>query len=790
MAATQGPRKLELLALGLLSATLLAYQLWLTRVIAIQHWHHLAALVIALALLGFGVAGVLLSLYSDNARRRYRIWLHHSALATAVALAAGIALASRLPLNMLALPWQWQQVAWLLLYAVCLVPVFFCGALFVTVCFVRWPRQAGRIYAVDLLAAAAGALLILPLIDWLGLRPSLGLLLLLPLLAALLLGAGHFSGRRRLASILAGVLAVALVATVPIAPAQYKAQAQRLLERDSRVLLQRDGLSQQYVVLDTPALHDAPGLSLSSSYQAPRQWQLLSNGDNPVPLLLAPLPPAQFYQQLLGYAPYVLRPGAERALQLEVDTLWQSWISAGAGVRSLHMVCANGEVIALLRELRQRQGGGIYPAALELQQIAPRRYLAAAGPGFDVIALAVASPEAGMAATQENYLLTREGLGAAFDRLQPGGVLAIDLQLHSLPRELLKLVNTVAAILQQRQLPATDHLAIVRDWRNAVLLVSSTAIDAAGRARLRSWSQQHQFDLAALPGLAEEDSNRFHQLSENYYQPLQRLLAGASLNDGEHESLFELRPATDKRPFFFHFMRWSTLAQWLHSGDDFWRAQLDWGYLLAFAALFVGAVLAIGLLLLPLWLGRRRSLPPYRVAGYFAAIGLGFMFVEIGLLQQATLLLDATAVSMSAVLAALLTGAGCGSLLQQRWHPSDRVVRRLLVAVALLAPLTLPLLQGLFGLAAQWPLAGRVLLAVLPLLLLAVLMGFALPHGLARLAAAPAASIAWVWALNGFSSVLGAVGASLIAVHWGLPALILVASGCYLGATLALAQWR
>ena len=96
------PTARELAALFILSAVLLAQQVWLTRMIALQHWHHLAPLVIAIALLGFGAAGVFVSLRARH--MAHRRWLAASAVLTGLSAALGVALAARIPLNMLALP--------------------------------------------------------------------------------------------------------------------------------------------------------------------------------------------------------------------------------------------------------------------------------------------------------------------------------------------------------------------------------------------------------------------------------------------------------------------------------------------------------------------------------------------------------------------------------------------------------------------------------------------------------------------------------------------------------------
>jgi len=283
------PSGRQLTALFAVSAVLLAFQVWTTRLIAIQHWHHLAPLVIAVALLGFGGGGVLVALNTHRVIARPRRWLLPAAGAIGLAVPAGAIVSTRVPLNMLALPWEFGQSAYLALYALCFLPAFLSGAVFVSACFVLWPVRAGHIYGVDLLGGACGALAVLPLVDALGIHGALAVLTLLPL------GAASLLVRRAMAGI--GVAIIAALAVLggqyllDIEPAEYKSQALRQAEHGSRIILQADGLSRRFTVVASPGMHAAPGLSLRSTARAPRQWQLFTDGENPVPLILPPQPP-------------------------------------------------------------------------------------------------------------------------------------------------------------------------------------------------------------------------------------------------------------------------------------------------------------------------------------------------------------------------------------------------------------------------------------------------------------------------------------------------------------------
>jgi hypothetical protein len=196
--------------------------------------------------------------------------------------------------------------------------------------------------------------------------------------------------------------------------------------------------------------------------------------------------------------------------------------------------------------------------------------------------------------------------------------------------------------------------------------------------------------------------------------------------------------------------------------------------------------LALPLVLVPAAvLARRGSGPLLGAFVYFSAVGLGFMALEIALLQKASLLLGSPTASVGVVLAAILVGAGLGSL-----SVRSRVLApaRFGGVIAALVPggvISVLCLEALAGPTAGWPLAGRALLTALVVGAVAFPMGMPLPHGLAAAAARGPGLTAWAWGVNGFASVVGALLAALLATHMGLRGLAACAGACYLAAGAA-----
>ena len=169
--------------------------------------------------------------------------------------------------------------------------------------------------------------------------------------------------------------------------------------------------------------------------------------------------------------------------------------------------------------------------------------------------------------------------------------------------------------------------------------------------------------------------------------------------------------------------------------------------------------------------------------GYFAAIGLGFLVLEVVLIQRFVLFLGFPTYALSVVLFALLVFTGAGSLLSNRAgrDPRRALMGGLSVAVALIALAALglqPLLRALIDL----PFALRIACTVALLAPLGVVLGMAMPLGLRRLERLYPDGVAWAWGINGIASVLASVLAITVAITLGYTAATLLALACYLAA--------
>jgi len=256
---------------------------------------------------------------------------------------------------------------------------------------------------------------------------------------------------------------------------------------------------------------------------------------------------------------------------------------------------------------------------------------------------------------------------------------------------------------------------------------------------------------------------------------------------------FNIAPATDDKPHFFHFFKWRSLPEFLALKEQGGLPLLEWGYPVLVATLVQATMASLLLIGLPMtwitWAGARRegrATPTgsrRRVLVYFLAIGFGFMFIEIAFIQKFALFLSHPLRAVAVVLFAFLLFAGIGSRmagrLQRRARPRQTLAA-VVAALAMSAVLCLLLLPWLFRHGMGLPDTARILISVGLIAPLAFFMGMPFPLGLTRMEATDATLIPWAWGINGCASVTGAVLATLLAIHVGFTAVVVTAMLLYL----------
>ena len=252
---------------------------------------------------------------------------------------------------------------------------------------------------------------------------------------------------------------------------------------------------------------------------------------------------------------------------------------------------------------------------------------------------------------------------------------------------------------------------------------------------------------------------------------------------------YNISPVYDSNPFFFFTIKTGDVFKKILSGTG---RGMDWRINLGVTVLFmvfgISIVAVLAFLVLPLLFYSRNEKPETRNGGigrllYFIAVGLGFILVEIALIQRFVLFLGHPTYALTVVVFLMLLSSGAGSFLSRRLIKDMKSIWLPLILVATGVSAYLLVLPAVLGRMIGADFYLKLLISGALIIPLGLLMGMPFPTGLRALEELGDTRIEWAWAMNAAASVLGSVSAMIIAIHFGLNVTLACGAGCYLMAT-------
>ena len=814
------------LALATISGAVIAYQLALMQLLSLIQWHHFASLIVAVALLGFGAAGTFLALL--------RPWLmrHFAPLLPLVLCLSGAAMAMMPGLaqgpwarfdSLLIFTGVTEMFKLLLTCGLYFFPVFL-AALAIGMIFVHAAGDIGRLYFWNLAGSGAGGAAMTGLM-WL-FPPAMlpGLAALAAIAAGTLVlprglngsvspqtggeaptlparpgpppagrcpaapGTAPGKGWDRalkgaaLLSLLTAVFSL-IHPPVPVL-SEFKGLSRALLLPDARITLERSSPYGLMQVFRSPALRYAPGLSIAWQEKIPAQTAVFNNGE-----WFGAVPPRpergreEFMDHTTAALPYALET-RRSVLLLDAGTGSLIPQALGHGAERVTVVEPHPVILSLLKgELATETGDLLRHPSVSVRNLSARTFLALDSSPYDLILLPTVGAfggTSGLQAVTERYLLTQEAFRQMWRKLTPGGAISVTCWMDYPLRHPLKILATLAAVLESEGIgEVRDHLAAVRGWGTITILAKKGRLDGADGEKIRRFCRRLLFDPALLPDVRTEERMRFNSLQdERFFLTLDQLISPSRARFTA-DYPFDIRPTTDDRPYFSQFLRWRSIPELvkLYGGRTF--PFLEAGYLLVLLTLLLVTIASVILILLPLGFLRRRGGCRMSTLIYFSGLGIGYMFVEIVLIQRFLLTFGNPIHAAAVVISGMLAFSGVGSLLSSRLIGDRRRALTLLSLIVLVilayALLLTPLLQAIVAL----PPAARIVLSLLVIAPAALLMGMPFPLGIRLLAGTGEQEIPWAWGVNGCLSVVGSVLAAVIAVELGFAWVMILAALAY-----------
>ena len=789
MTSTYLPR----LSIVLISASALAYEILLMRLFSIIQWHHFAYMIISLALLGYGASGTFLSLAQRPLLARFPSVFIVNIVLFAISAVMCFLLTQQLPLNPEEVLWdQWQPLYLFTAYLLLAIPFFFASNC-VALAIVAHKHHIGRIYSMDMVGAGLGSLGAVALLFFA--FPN-NALLIVGATAMLAAAVGWWELRLRPRSAFWGFTAGAVLlitlpsSWMPLNMSPFKNLPQALHISGTKVIAEHSsplGLLSVVESSHVPWRH-APGLSLNATVEPPQQLGVFSDGE-----AMTAITRYEGGREQLAYL-----DNMTSALPYHLNTLNHVLVlGSGGGAEVLQAryhdaadidaVELNSQMAMLIKEeydafinhLFTRQG-------VKLHINEARGYVMNTDNEYDLIQVALldafSTSAAGLHALNESYLYTVEALQDYLKRLRPEGYLALTRWIKLPPRDTLKLLATAIDALRASGVNHPEQrLILIRGWQTSTLIIKNGVISDEEIRAMKRFCTSNAFDTAYYPGIKKEETNRFNILSQPYFYDAALALLGDQRAQYLQAYKFSLEPATDNRPYFFHFFKWEALTEILALRGQGGAALLEWGYLVLIATLVQAVLTSVVLILLPLLFSKRivkntlSQIRRFPVFLYFGAIGLAFLFIEMAFIQKFILFLHHPLYAAAVVLTAFLLFAGLGSAYSQ--HAAQRtghhtLLTRSVIGIIALGSFYLFTLPLIFSLLIAWPVWLKIIITVTLIAPLAFCMGMPFPLAMTQLGKHAPALIPWAWAVNGCASVISVVLATLLAVEFGFATVI------------------
>jgi hypothetical protein len=755
-------RVLPWLVAGTAAAVILV-EIVLTRLFSVLLYYHYSFLAVALALFGLAAGGV------SASRQRLDDLSGVVLQVRELVRRAAIALLGLVLLLVLASPGGESISVALGGAMVSAVPLFLLGkALAIAMALGR--ARIHRLYAIDLVSSAAAALLAIPLLARVQGPLVLAVSALLAIAVDALLSA---RGRRFLpaacAILLATTLAFAATQDGPLLPLRDPSVGTYVLERwnaHSRVRVSDWAPEQRVLVIDKTAASVIPHVPSAPT----ENWPTDARWANADP------------SYLLGRFP-------ERVAIIGVGGGSDILPALAAGATRIDGFELNGRIVELLRDGLDGYVTVAHRPEVHLIHDEARHALQHRPAQYDVIRANLidtwAATAAGGFVLAENGIYTVEAWRLFLTRLTPRGVLVTTRwYLPAAPAEAQRLVTLAAEALDAEGRPANEHLvAVAIPTQLQDPLAGGRVETITTMASQQAFSNQ---EVRVLKDFAESRGGRLlvwpgqpHASSTSW----EAMIEPSSRRAYVKASAWAIDAPTDERPFFFLQLRPTDVLRFRAADFGFVSAITVNGVRILLIAVLLAVAVAVVLTAVAI---RGRHGPgarlPARGRVYFALLGVGYMAVQLALLQRLSLILGHPATTLALVVATMLVGTGLGSALggirRLRAVPGwilavpPAVLGSLIIGVGHVGELSR--LSSLTAAAvACGGVAGLTGLA----------LGVAFPTGI-RLFARSDTAVTEAWALNGAFSVLGSVAGALGGLLMGSRGLVAAAMPCYVLAWL------
>jgi MFS family permease len=830
----------RLASLSIISVCVLAFEIQIMRVFAVTSWSNFGSMVISIALLGFSAAGVLLTAFRKRVRENPDGWLTGPAFALGPAMAAAHVLAQRVPFNPVLIASDASQLRCLAAYYLVYSVPFFVAGIFMGAIFSALASRLHQVYFWNMLGSGLGGLLVLGLMyvfpPELMIYPLVCLAFVPALLASLrwLAVEGRLKARAMevvFSFILFAMSFLLLALFGGLNVSDFKPISYARKFPDVKQVYSSFSPRGEMRVFSSSYFHFAPGLSDNAGIslsQMPKNafLGLYTDGDGPVGIMRKLMPQEERYIDFLPMSVPYLSLSRPKVLLLRLGGGAGVHIALHHGAREVKVVESNPDVIHMLRDVpffKEYTGGILQDGRVKIENEEVRAFAGSTREKFDLVEIGLIDSfglsQAGGYSVEENYTYTVEAIREYLGCLTPSGILSITVwDRLDPPRNVPKLLSTVVEAMRRGGSPHPERRIFSFNLllSTATVLVKNSEFQLGEIDRLNEYCGKMSFDVNYYPGMPEREKN-FELILKGYDdvyggagQAVSRPVGGAEadLNPADFyhfclewmfggksrelfsRYIFDIRPATDDRPYYSGYIKPRTLPRFL---PQLGGISEEWGHILLLATFLQSIAFGAIIILFPVLLGKlggaRERKEIRSILLYFGCLGLGYMMMEIFLIQRFTFVLADPVVTNATVLTVLLVSSGFGSLVSARMRVKRKTaVRAAAAGICLYALFSLLALPSVLRAFLGAPAFSKAVLTSLLIAPIGFLLGIPFPAGLSVLSESRKDILPWAWGINGALSVVGSILTRVISTSAGFGFSLGLTALLYLTAGLAYAR--
>ncbi len=768
------------MAIGLISAAIIAFQLVLMQILSYVQWYHFAYMIISIALLGFGAAGTFLTIFQRTLKQNYYRIFPLLLLITAILMSIVVIVAGTesVRFDSLLIFHDHKYTGRLLsTYLIFFLP-FFTGALAIGMSFLKFAGQIGKIYFANLIGSGLGGIIALLLMHWL-LPEQLPLVIAVIALAGGLIAFPRNAGKLFLSTVIISIIILLTVFLKPVSlePSEYKDISKTLLLPNATIEYEQSSPHGLVQIISSPVLRYAPGVSLSYGKPFPIRKAVFNNGN-----WIGYLVPTTDKQQtsILNYTtqslPYYIEK-IENVLIPDAGTGENVSLALSNNIDDISATDANPEIFKLL------QNSFADKSEVKLQNTVVRNFLVSDTSVFDLIQLPIIGSffgNSGLNAIEIRYELSIEAFSEMWDKLSDNGMIGLSCWMDYPPRNTYRLLSTICQLLKEKKVKhPNDHIIAVRSWSTVTFLVKKSKFRNVQNKQAQQFCNDLMFDPLILPGTKEIFQGEYNMIQDSSFFTNIEMLLSAEKNEFLIEYPFRVQPTTDNRPFFFQNIRWSGINQLITTFGESSIPFFELGYILILFTFIQIIVIAAIFIILPLFFRSWESKNKMWVFIYFGGIGLAFMFIEIVFIQQFTFYFGQPIYATAASISILLIASALGSYFSGSLLNTKKILILVPLVIAILLLFHTILLSSILSYTIAASFVVKILISTVLIGITGFFLGIPFPAGIKYLSEGRQANIPWAWAFNGYFSVISTALATIISVETGFVWVLVLAAITY-----------